>query len=156
MSNVNNNTSLVWQWAAGPIESDVVRSVERQWGIQFPQEYVECVQEFHGGRPSLECFDFPRRKEAVLNHLLGFVDGADLTITQVYDSVKDRLPDGVFPFADDPFGNLICFDYRNATTSSPSVVFWDHEVAFSDRERATSHVTNSFNEFVNMLYNPVE
>ena len=32
----------------------------------------------------------------------------------------------VYPFARDPFGNLLCFDYRNST-ESPTVVFWDHE-----------------------------
>ncbi|CJH30980.1 SMI1 / KNR4 family [Streptococcus pneumoniae] len=45
---------------------------------------------------------------------------------QTYNSIKDRLVDKVYPFARDPFGNLLCFDYRN-NPQSPTVVFWDHE-----------------------------
>ncbi|MEC1599882.1 SMI1/KNR4 family protein, partial [Bacillus spizizenii] len=36
--------------------------------------------------------------------------------------------------------------------SSPSIVFWDHEMAFEDPERALSPVCDSFTELVNKLY----
>ncbi|MBP1905449.1 hypothetical protein J2Z32_002079 [Paenibacillus turicensis] len=39
------------------------------------------------------------------------------------------MPTGVIPFAFDPAGNLICFDYKN-NEGSPVVVFWEHEGAW--------------------------
>jgi SUKH superfamily protein len=157
MSDSANKPALEWEWSASSIDRSVISEVEAQWGIRFPDDYVACAQQHHGGRPSLMCFDLPNRPEAVFNHLLGFVEGADLTIAQVYNSVKDRLPAKVFPFADDPFGNLLCFDYRGSNSlanASPRIVFWDHEVAFRDPDRAIIPVSETFTDLLRKLYIP--
>ncbi|MPQ45127.1 SMI1/KNR4 family protein [Clostridium tarantellae] len=54
------------------------------------------------------------------------------------------------PIAEDPFGNLICFDYR--TTNKPTIVFLDHEKAFNNKNLALCKICNSFNELLAMLH----
>ena len=36
----------------------------------------------------------------------------DENIIEVFDDYKDTLPAELVPFAFDPAGNLICFDYK--------------------------------------------
>lgn len=66
----------------------------------------------------------------------------------------NRLIEKVIPFAEDLFGNMICFDYRS--NSQPLIVFWEHEKAFSDKESAITHICNNFAELLNMLYETQE
>lgn len=66
----------------------------------------------------------------------------------------NRLIEKVIPFAEDLFGNMVCFDYRN--NSQPLIVFWEHEKAFSDKESAITHICNNFAELLNMLYETQE
>lgn len=44
----------------------------------------------------------------------------------IYEDVKEELLDNLYPFANDFFGNFLCFDYRKNSTS-PTIVFWYHE-----------------------------
>ncbi|MDL5142231.1 T7SS effector LXG polymorphic toxin [Bacillus atrophaeus] len=67
------------------------------------------------------------------------------------DYQDGRILPGIVPFACDPFGNEICFDYR-LNKENPSVVFWDHEIAYEDPDKALSHICDSFTELVNKLY----
>jgi hypothetical protein len=148
---------LIWEWASAPVDRSVIAAVEAAWGIRFPEDYVECARENHGGHPTnRKCFDFRGRKGAVFSDLLSFVaEGEKTTIVEMYNCVKDRLPAGVFPFAGDPFGNLLCFDYRK-TPEQPTIAFWNHEVAFDDPERAVRYVCDTFTQLLNKLYNPEE
>ncbi|MFL0442332.1 SMI1/KNR4 family protein [Bacillus subtilis] len=52
--------------------------------------------------------------------------------------------------ADDVFGNEICFDFRKGL-SSPSILFWDHEIAYEDKESSISYVCDTFTELMNKL-----
>ncbi|MCY8426886.1 SMI1/KNR4 family protein [Bacillus vallismortis] len=58
---------------------------------------------------------------------------------------------GIVPFACDPFGNEICFDYRQ-NKDNPSGVFWDHEIAYKYSDGALSHICDSFTELVDKFY----
>ena len=49
-------------------------------------------------------------------------------IVDVYNNYSKTLPNRVVPFAFDPAGNLICFDYKDHE-DIPIVVFWEHENA---------------------------
>lgn len=82
--------------------------------------------------------------------------------------IKDTLPTKIIPFAFDPAGNLICFDYKDHE-EDPIVVFWEHENAAEKEmlireeglteeqaeERAREnvfYVAGSFTEFLNKLH----
>ncbi|HAE43690.1 MAG TPA: SMI1/KNR4 family protein, partial [Clostridiales bacterium] len=68
--------------------------------------------------------------------------------------IKDRLIDKIYPFPEDPFGNLICFDYRNGMNKSLKVVFWDHEIAHDSSEEAIRYICVNFTILLHKLYTP--
>jgi hypothetical protein len=141
---------VAWDWAQKPVQRSVVRRVARAWGIEFPDDYVACAMANHGGHPTPQCFDMPRRKEAMFNRLLAYT-GKTGRIERTFEAIKDRLPASVYPFADDPFGNHLCIDYRKG---KPVVVFWDHEVAAEDPAASVTRVCGTFTELLGMLYEP--
>ncbi|EEL55266.1 SMI1 / KNR4 [Bacillus cereus Rock4-2] len=67
--------------------------------------------------------------ERVFGTLLSFDENSDEYIVEVYNDFSDTLPKELIPFAFDPAGNLICFDYKNHE-ENPIVVFWEHEDAW--------------------------
>jgi hypothetical protein len=58
------------------------------------------------------------------------------------------LPPRIYPFASDPAGNRIAFDYRNGD-ANPKIVFEDHEM---EGEEALKFLANSFTEFLESLH----
>ena len=92
--------------------------------------------------------------EEVFNNFLSFDEEDSSNIINAYNDVKDRLIEKVIPFAEDPFGNLLCFDYRNS--EQPIIVFWEHEKAFNNKENAISFICNTFSELLNMLHESEE
>ncbi|MFC4620417.1 SMI1/KNR4 family protein [Camelliibacillus cellulosilyticus] len=142
---------VTWDSVDGEVSFDVVSKIERELGVKLPDDFVGCARINSGGYPSLEAFDFEGREEAVFNRLLSFHAESKDYIVKVYNDIRDRLVEGVYPFADDPFGNHICFDYRESK-DNPKVVFWDHEVAYEDPEKAITPVCDSFTELLNKLY----
>ena len=60
--------------------------------------------------------------ERVFGTLLSFDENSDEYIVEVYNDFSDTLPKELIPFAFDPAGNLICFDYKNHE-ENPIVVF---------------------------------
>ncbi|MNC74206.1 SMI1 / KNR4 family protein [compost metagenome] len=86
-------------------------------------------------------------EQGILNDLLSFTD-SDLNIMMFYNFAEESSIDGLVPFARDPFGNLLCFDYRLNKTS-PQVIFFDHEEA---GEEAVIPVCSTFTELLDGLY----
>ena len=133
---------------------DVVE-VEKKFGIKFPIDYIDCILENHEGYPSLNVFDYGKVKGAVFNHLLSFNQQEVDYLVQVRENIKDRLIDRVYPFADTPGGDYLCFDYRT-NEENPPIVYWDHELAYEDSEEGLFFVTNTFTELLSKLYNDEE
>jgi len=138
-----------WKWPQPPIDQSAISRIEKLWNVQLPRDYVECVKQNHGGHPDRDCFDLAGRKQAVLNRLLAFT-GKTGRIDLFWEIIQDRLPPRVFPFASDPAGNYLCFDYRGKT---PKVVFWDHERAGRGIVEPTQ-VCESFTDLLKLLYKP--
>ena len=140
-----------WLFKKDEITREVVEKVENELNISFPEFYAKCILKNHGAQPEENMFDFEEREGAVFGSLLHFNLNEKNNILEVYDDVKDRLPDLVYPFAEDPAGNLICFDYRE--NEEPDVVFWDHEQAqLEDEDAAISYICDSFEELLDQLY----
>ncbi|WP_047155528.1 SMI1/KNR4 family protein [Aneurinibacillus tyrosinisolvens] len=128
-----------------------IKAVEDQWGVTFPSDYREVAKEYHGCTPlRKKALNIGEREEA-FKFLLSFSENSkSLYILDVYNNIKDRLVDNVYPFANDPFGNCYCFDYRQSNTQ-PTIVFWDHEEAYENPEEGLSYLCNSFAELLNHL-----
>ena len=50
----------------------------------------------------------------------------------------------LIPIAEDPFGNLFCYDFNDGRNK---IVFWNHE-DFNDKK----FICNNFTEFMQMLH----
>ncbi|MCL2360111.1 MAG: SMI1/KNR4 family protein [Candidatus Bathyarchaeota archaeon] len=142
--------NLEWWFSYEPVSDEDIVAIEFVLNVKFPSDYVECAKKNHGGSPSHQVYDFVGRKEAVFNNLLSLDFGKNNGILNVYNNVKDRLVNGIYPFAEDPFGNLICFDYRN-NDDIPKVVFWDHELSHENPENLGKAITPICNTFSELL-----
>ncbi|AMR88478.1 SMI1/KNR4 family protein [Bacillus thuringiensis] len=131
------------------ITNNQIKQLEQYFNIKFPNDFIECVQKYDGGYPTPDTFYIPNQDENSLNNLLTLDSNKKYPILETYNNMKDRLPGKIYPFARDPFGNLLCFDYRN-TSDSPSIVFWDHEE--EDIEEAIYPVCSTFTELLDSLY----
>ncbi|GIP45115.1 SMI1/KNR4 family protein [Paenibacillus sp. J45TS6] len=141
--------NVKWILAKSELSRADVLKVEEALGISFPSDYVECVLLRNGGQPVPDTFDFKDRKEAVFNSLIDLNVREKRNVLEVHNNLKNRLPGNVFPFADDPFGNYLCFDYREG--NNPSIVFWDHEQLVDGRANVL-FVCNSFSDLLDKLY----
>lgn len=88
------------------------------------------------------------KDENVFSKLLTFDLESRNSIIQVYDDIKDRLANKVYPFGKDSFRNHLCFDYRS-NPESPTVVFWEHEE--ENIEEAIYPVCSTFTELLASL-----
>ena len=145
--------NLRWICENESVETTTISKVEDIFGIEFPRDYVECIIKNNGGYPKPNRFNLNGNEE-VFNNFLSFDEEDSSNIINAYNDVKDRLIEKVIPFAEDPFGNLLCFDYRN--NEQPTIVFWEHEKAYNNKENAFSYICNTFSELLNMLHESEE
>lgn len=130
------------------VTDNEIKQVEQYFNIKLPNDFIECVKKYDGGYPRPKVFDIPGLDESTFNDLLTLHIDDKYSIVQRHENIKDRLVDGIYPFASDSFGNFLCFDYRN-NPESPTVVFWEHEE--EDIEKAIYPVCSSFTELLNSL-----
>ena len=92
-------------------------------------------------------------KEKMIGNLLSFDNDEDDDLILNFRLIRERLKKGIIPFANDPFGNFICFQFTSSN-DEPNIVFWDHEIAYDNEGKAISNVCASFDDFLEMLYLP--
>lgn len=141
---------IVWrdyEIADPPVAGEArVREVERELGVRLPEDYVEVARENQGRAPSPATVSLGESSKTVLGYLLHFeAEPQYASLVGAWRAIRDALPEGVIPFAEDPAGNFFCFDYR-ADEMNPPVVFWPHE----QPERMIP-VAAGFNELLDML-----
>ncbi|MCM3005240.1 SMI1/KNR4 family protein [Priestia koreensis] len=120
-------SKVQWRSADEPITRDEVRHVEQELGFNFPLDYIECIMDNNGAHVSPEVFEV-KGKRKVFGTLLTYDMDDDENIIEVFNDYKDTLPLELIPFAFDPAGNLICFDYKD-DRNKPTIVFCEHENA---------------------------
>jgi SMI1-KNR4 cell-wall len=110
-----------------PVASDAaVRSTEAALGVRFPPDFLAVARRNQGRTPTPCGYPLPDGTRSVFNNLLDFEDSPSNYI-ETWRDLEDLLPERVVPFAPDPGGNYLCFDYRESATN-PRVVFWAHDV----------------------------
>lgn len=126
-------------WKRGShIDESVINEVETTFGISLPDDYKKVIADNNNARPSISTFNTEVSKEHVFKKLLSLKNE---DIENVYKAKKilSTVDESLFPFANDPAGNLICL--KNGT-----VVYWLHE------DDSILKVANSFTEFLSSLY----
>lgn len=132
---------IKWIFTEESLDEMKIGEVENSFGFNLPDDYKQCIKENNGGFPEPNNFDCEDgRIEAVFNNLISFTN-KDLNIKMFYEFSSQKL----IPFAKDPFGNLLCFDYRY-NEKSPKIVFYDFE------ETTITPVCDSFTDLLERLY----
>ena len=134
---------LTWKVARPLTDEAPIRKLEELIGTNLPNDYVECVMKNNAGYPSLEIFKTSTGIERIFNNLLTFDESKKANIFQTYESLcvttENRT---LLPFAEDSFGNYICFDFSG---SNMRVVFWEHET------QRIEIISSTFTEFLTKL-----
>ncbi len=134
------------KWLFGtPIEDEKqITEVEQLFGYKLPDDFKKCIVINNGGSPVPNTFDCDDgRIGAVFNNLLSFTD-VNINIRMF----SEYAPQKLIPFARDPFGNLLCFDY-STSEKFPKVVFYDCEGTSS---KVINPICDSFTELLDRLY----
>lgn len=158
------------KWLTRDEESDFsekdIAKFEKYAKITLPQKYKELLIKNKAECPEDDLCFMVSDEERVLDSFLSYFRDEDDDVDDIemyfeYKTIKHELKDkfGLFnkfkliPFANDPGGNVICFDYSNKS-DVPSVVFYDTEKAYEDGNYHGEFVAGSFEEFLNIVYVP--
>jgi hypothetical protein len=130
-----------------------IAKFEREISAQLPTDYREFLLKHNGGSPKPNSFKIADGSTSCVNWLFGLGSVSnDHSIRKELINYHDRIPKELLPIGDDPGGNVICLSIRGKTMGH--VFFWDHEEeADEDPTWENVHlIANSFNEFLNILY----
>jgi SMI1 / KNR4 len=126
-------------WKRGSkIDESTIKKVETKFGITLPGDYKRIIINHNNARPSVSTFDTESSTEHVFKKLLSLKED-DLETVYKAKKVLSTIDDTLFPFANDPAGNYLCF-------KNGAVVYWLHE------DNSVLKVANSFTEFIAKLY----
>jgi hypothetical protein len=142
----------VMNWIlAKPLENvSLISSFQEKYGVIFPDDFKACVLEHNGSRPRPNIFDVSSRKELVAKSLLSFNKNDSDNIWETNDQLNVKLSNLVIAIMSDQFGNYICLDYRNRKV--PSIIFWDHELSYTNPNDCLKYVADTFGDFINGMY----
>ena len=104
---------------------DIIESVEHRLQITLPEDYKQFVLKYDGGYPNHFKVD---GKVEIFNNLISLDENEYNNIYEILEDLQDRIGDQLIPFAENGFGNLLCFDY----SANKNIVFWDHEKNYGD------------------------
>ena len=120
----------------GGVSWEDVTEFERSYRVDFPSDYEEFLVKYNGGETSDTEFHI-KRIEADVDHFFGL---GNVRYSVHNEDLPEWLERGVFPIAEDSFGNYIVMDIKNAPGT---VYFADHEEGFS-----MTPLTAAFKDFI--------
>ena len=123
---------------------NIIESVEHRLQITLPEDYKQFVLKYDGGYPNHFKVD---GKVEIFNNLISLDEKEYDNIYEILEDLQDRIGDQLIPFAEDGFGNLLCFDY----SADKNIVFWDHEKNYDDFKEST-FVCFSFSNLIGNLF----
>ena len=128
------------------ISIDIIESVENRLEITIPEDYKQIVLKYDGGYPNPNHFKVDGKVE-IFNNLISLDENEYNNIYEILEDLQDRIGDQLIPFAEDGFGNLLCFDY----SANKNIVFWDHEKNHDDFKELPL-VCSSFSSLIENLF----
>ncbi|ULO04713.1 SMI1/KNR4 family protein [Paenibacillus sp. 19GGS1-52] len=136
---------IEWLTEYSSAELEAVRAVEKNFCIQFPNDYLIIAMNFQGGEPSSKIIVV---NEININFgfLLTFLAFDELDILDKYNSERYNLPWRHFPFAIDEKDNMFCFDYSGGDV--PVIVFVEK---VKDNTIRSIFIAHSFSALIQML-----
>lgn len=125
---------------------DIIESVEHRLQIALPEDYKQFVLKYDGGYPNPNHFKVDGKVE-IFNNLISLDENEYDNIYEILEDLQERFGDQLIPFAEDGFGNFLCFDY----SADKNIVFWNHEKNCDDFNEST-FVCSSFSSLIENLF----
>ena len=69
--------NIKWLFSHAPISDDNILVVESSLHVKFPDDFIDCIKNNHGGNPGMQMYSFEGHLEAVFNSLLNFNPNED-------------------------------------------------------------------------------
>jgi cell wall assembly regulator SMI1 len=117
-----------------------IKHIEDSLSIKLPQNFITVLLSNDGAYPEKNLYDFGNEKEKIVQCLLSCKNDSNSILVAAQRIGKKNI----VPFMKDPFGNYICFQFTNL--QDYEIILWDHDTEI------TYKITDSFENFVNMLY----
>ena len=144
-----------------PLSKEAIQNAESALGVKFPNEYVQFLLKYNGGRPEPAGFDIEWRsnqemgqhwRTSMLSWFLSIYDGEDTNLLEYNtESFSGRIPKGTIAIAHDCGSNLILLGVAGEYVGK--VLFWvkDYEVEQGEVPGFDNvgFLANGFNEFIN-------
>lgn len=146
--------SIKWLYYS-EVSAETIDEAESFYKVRLPESYKKIVMKYNGGYPQPSCYDMDSEKEKVFLNLLSAKETDKNNLYNITSILRENGLNNIFAFGADPFGNYICFDYSDSN-DSPAVVYYDHENAFEYDDYKPKFICKSFDELLNMLYEPEE
>jgi len=139
----------VWK-TVRPASSHEVARLEQEWSISLPLDYKSLAITHQGMAPTPYVLDVGRGDTAVCELLTISLDEEHWgsSMSEIYKSIRQHVPRGIYPFAAAEGGDFICFDYRSSP-EAPTVVFYFAE---AEGDEAIYPIAGSFTEFLSKLH----
>lgn len=122
-------------------DTALIREVESKYNVVLPNEYILIVKNYDGGVPDKKVF-IAGGKERVFQRFISIQKNKHpnlLDTAEWLDSDKT-----IIPFAMDPFGNYICFEFADKNVNN---------ITYTETETNTTYVVcSSFKEFLDGLH----
>lgn len=128
---------ITWKYAT-PISDELISEVENKYDVQLPEDLKSILKEGNNGVPSKRFFDTDVAEGYEWKTLLSYYKSDIENVYSAISILKDVDID-LFPFGNDPAGNLICL-------KGGKVVFWNHETD------TLEIIASSVSEFLAKLY----
>jgi len=124
---------------------------EQVLGREFPWDYREFLQEFNGGVPESNIFNFAHHSQGFsVSRFFGIGLNSSNDLMTRQNVFKGRLPKDFLPIADASGGNLVCISLSNHKYGS--IYFWNHELeSENDLSSALTEIAQSFDAFLASL-----
>jgi hypothetical protein len=118
----------------------------------LPDDYIEFSRIHHGGAPVDKVIKLDDGGELVFGWLFCFDEDKYINILEVNNDLWDEhgVPKEIIAFANSPFGDYYCFDYRESR-ENPKIVFYDHELDPQEEPEAIEYICDSFTDFLSRL-----
>ena len=137
-------------WRRGRLcPAETIRAVEMVLGVSFPTAFKDLAAAQDGAVSGEYEIDIEGEEGKVFGTLLGLGDDGSNGMIWNVETLRDRLPEKVIPFAEDPGGSFFCFDFRSGS-DNPPVVYWPHDV----RPIVLIPVAENFELMLEKLYPP--
>lgn len=132
--------SIQWNYKIQLKNTEIFEKIENDNGIKIPNELRTFIEANNGAYPTPNCVDI-NGEERVYDATLSFNEKEEDATTFLFAMKVVANPDYI-PFAQDPFGNYYCYEWKNKTVS-----FYNHEdEMMDDTEVGLDAFIKSFHE----------